>query len=322
MEFADDTIRKLDSEPATHPGFLGLPPEFSAPERSRFVVIPVPFEETTSYGKGTAHGPAAIIEASHQLELHDVEIAAEAFREGIHTDTALLDDTPDGERIVGAVEGIVGKWLDAGKPHRGEPHRGKLPVVLGGEHTVSVGAIRAAAARAAAVADGLTVVQLDAHADLRDSYGGSPLSHACAMRRALEGPPRPGRLVQVGVRSMCPEEIRFAAGRDDIKTFLAKDFLSGKAAREEILSSIGPRVYLTIDMDVFDPAEAPAVGTPEPGGLRWADGVGLIEGIVNAAEVVGLDVVELAPIPGLNAPEFFAAKLVYRILGLIHKSGK
>ncbi|MFH1539434.1 MAG: agmatinase [bacterium] len=317
MEFADDTIKKLDGGPATHPGFLGLPPEFSAPERARFVVIPVPFEETTSYGKGAARGPGAIIEASHQVELHDVEIAAEAFREGIHTDTALLDDTPTGERIVGAVEEVVGKWLDAGKPHRG-----KLPVVLGGEHTVSVGAIRAAAARAAAVADGLTVVQLDAHADLRDSYGGSPLSHACAMRRALEGPPRPGRLVQVGVRSMCPEEIRFAAGRDDIKTFLAGDFLSGKATREEILSAIGPRVYLTIDMDVFDPSEAPAVGTPEPGGLRWADVAGLIEGIANAAEVVGVDVVELAPIPGLKAPEFFAAKLIYRILGLIHKSGK
>lgn len=303
MSDTDDLIMKLERTGETWDNFLSLPPEFSASARSRFVVIPAPFEQTTSFGKGAALGAQAVLEASRQVELHDVETGAEPFRLGVHTDFSLRDSLPGPEGILAAVEAAAGARIDAGQ----------IPVLIGGEHTVSAGAIRAAAARR----PNLTVLQFDAHADLRDEYDGSKLSHASAMRRALDGAARPAKLLQVGVRSMCPEEIRFSRGADFIHTILAKDILSGAVPAGEISGLVTESVYITIDMDAFDPSLVPAVGTPEPGGLDWRTVVEIIKAAARRARVVGFDVVELAPIPGALASQFIAAKLLYRTMGFI-----
>ncbi len=276
-----------------------LEPEFSTRETARYALLPIPYERTTTYVKGTARGPEAILEASRQVELFDEVTATEPFRAGIWTAGPVEVDTSEPEeaaldRIECAARSLISE--------------GKLVVGLGGEHTVSVPLIRAHAS----VYSGLHVLHLDAHADLRDSYGGSRYNHACAMARVWEICP----VVSVGVRSLSAEEYGRIQG-EKLPIFLAHEYVTDQERHARVLHRLGDPVYITIDLDVFDPSVAPAVGTPEPGGLGWYDVLSLLQCVVSNRRVVGVDVVELCPRPGDVTTDFLAAKLIYRILGLL-----
>ena len=249
-------------------------------------------ERSVSYGKGTARGPAAILEASLQLEAFDGESVPCAS--GIHT-------RPPVETLE-AIEAAVVDVLKGGK----------VPVVLGGEHTVSLGAFRAFAS----FGEPFGIVQFDAHADLRDVYEGDPLSHACTMRRALdlEIP-----LLQIGVRALSREE--FDLRRERRIPHVDGYAIGQRGLPDRLLPADFPeRVYVTFDVDALDPSIMPATGTPEPGGLDWFRTMRALEKISRRRRIVGFDVVELAPIVGLHAPDFLAARLVYDLMGLIDRS--
>jgi agmatinase len=288
-------------------GFLGLPEACRKPDTSRVYVLPVPYEATVSYEKGTKDGPRAIILASHQVELYDADFDGEpALSYGIHTlpALALKGRSPEGvmEALAKASEGVL--------------RQGKLLLSLGGEHSITPGLVRGVAR---AVGEPLTVVQLDAHADLRDSYTGTRYSHACAMRRVLEE--NPGPTIQVGIRSLCLEEVEFARSRADRVTLWTADSIHeqapGRIGRRLARAVKGRKVYLTIDVDGLDPSVIPATGTPEPGGLQWRQAVEILKVVACSSEVVAVDCVELAPRPGLHAAEYATAKLLYKCLSWI-----
>jgi len=293
--------------------FLGLPKEFSDPARSRAWVLPIPYESTTCYGAGTREGPAAILAASRAIERYDREFACEPARElGVHTlNPLLMRRTP--EEMIASIETAVAGIL-SGSPAP------ELLAVLGGEHTLSAGVARGLARHLSAKGQGkesqLVAVQVDAHADLWDEYEGSRFSHACAARRIVETCP----LFQVGVRNVSAEEDRFIRTDKRVKTVFAGEALAPDGAFLRDLADFvhGKTVFLTIDLDGLDPSIMPAVGTPEPGGLTWARMLDVARTVFrSAARVPVFDVVELAPIPGLRAPDFLAAKLVYAIISLL-----
>jgi agmatinase len=261
-------------------------------EHSRIVLVPVPYDGTSTWGKGADRGPDAILAASEHLEGYDIETGTEVYRQGIFTDQPVTGQT-EPEKMVEAVGTRVGGWLD----------RHRFVGVLGGEHSVSIGAVAAHAAR---LSD-MTVLQLDAHSDLRNTYKGSPYNHACVMARVREI----GKAVQVGVRSMDIEE-KQRYGVADI--FFADDICRRRGWTDEVVQRLGQRVYVTVDVDVFDSSVMPSTGTPEPGGLLWYDVMDLLRGVCRNREVVGFDVVELCPRKGLHAPDFLAAKLIYKLL--------
>lgn len=274
--------------------FGDFAPEYRDAETAQVVLVPVPYDGTSTWVKGSDRGPAAILETSYNLEFYDIETDSEVFRKGIFTDSPLEGlDAP--EEVAVAVHKTVGNWLG----------KGKFPVVLGGEHSVSIGAFRAAAE----AFDNLTILQLDAHSDLRPTYEGSPCNHACVMARAKELCP----IVQVGIRSMdTVEKPNMERGR----VFFAHQ-IHEMARREwigKVVELLTDNVYLTIDLDVFDPAVLPATGTPEPGGLNWYDAIDLVKGICACKNLVGFDVVELCPRREHWGSNFFAAKLIYKIL--------
>jgi agmatinase len=283
--------------------FLGLDEEHSAYATSRAVVLPIPYESTVSYVGGTKGGPRAILHASAQVELYDRAFRAEpALVYGVHTLPALAPSHASSAATVDAIAACVAEHAAAGK----------LVVGLGGEHTVSVGVGRGLAR---ARGTPLMTVQIDAHADLRDDYEGSPYSHACAMRRLWEL----GPIVELGIRSLSSEEAAFleAAG-DSARVFFADDMRGRLDYLDELAGRVrGQRVFLTIDVDGFDPAIMPATGTPEPGGLGWHQVLGIVQAVARNAQVVGFDVVELAPQPGMHAADFLVAKLVYRTMSEI-----
>ena len=288
--------------PSPHPvsvpwSFLAAPPEESRPEDCRVVVLPVPYDSTTSYMGGAREGPHAIIQASRHLEDYDIELGRETYQVGIHT-------LPELEPYVGGPEGMVDRVQAAVEPFARD---GKLVVVLGGEHTVSVGAARAFRA----VHPELSVLYLDAHADLRDEYMGSPFSHACAARRIWEECP----VVEVGVRSISQEERDFV-NREGVRVYF-HDESSSPAAwdAEEIASHLSGQVYVSIDLDVLDPGLMAAVGTPEPGGLSWSAVTDLLRTVCRRRSVVGFDVVELCPWAGPPSCASVAAKLAYKVMG-------
>jgi agmatinase len=263
-------------------------------------VLPVPYEGTVSYGTGTARGPAAILEASRQVELYDEQYGFEPFRLGVHTDAMLdLSDDPPAREVVRRVETRVGELID----------RGKWVVMLGGEHSITPGGVRAAASRH----PGLRVVQLDAHADLRESYEGDPWSHACAMARCLEVAPVYG----VGIRSYSVEEARRMddgiPGHHLVHAWEMESRDWFGRALEGIESA---PVYLTVDVDYFDPAVVPGTGTPEPGGGSWWPTLLFLEALFERGPVVAADVVELAPVAGLHHADFAVARLVNKLIGL------
>ncbi len=267
-------------------------------ERARVVVLPAPYEGTVSYGTGTSRGPQAILDASEQLELYDEELGLEPFRCGVWTAPALSLAALRPEEAAAAIEARVGGLLD----------EGKWIVTLGGEHSVTVGAVRAAASRH----PGLRVVQIDAHADLRESYQDERYSHASAMARCLEVVP----VHALGLRSYSREEaerIREVGGR--YRALHAWEMSRGDWTDRALDGLRGQPVYLTIDVDGFDPSIVPATGTPEPGGLGWRPVLGFLAQLFRVARVVSADVVELAPIPGLRHADFTAARLVYKLIG-------
>lgn len=282
-----------------------LEDEYSNFKRSKAVIIPVPYDKTTTYIHGTSKGPAAIIDASRYMERFDDELNQETFKIGIHTVDALNVENSSSEEMVSAVSAQVSELLKANK----------FPVVLGGEHSVSVGSVKAFKD----VYPNLSVLHLDAHNDLRDELFGSKLNHGCVARRISELCP----VVQVGTRSMSKEEKDFlatAAGR--VKTFSVYDILESPMWKEAVASSLTDTVYISIDLDVFDPALVPATGTPEPGGIGWYEVLDLLKDIAKSRKVVGFDVVELCPMPGNVAPDFLAAKLIYRLLGYVFPAKK
>jgi agmatinase len=283
--------------------FLGLEPRLADYRRARFAVLPIPYDATTSYAVGTRDGPRAIISASQQVELYDEALGRESFRTGVAT----LDPVAP---HVGGPEEMVRRIQRAA---RGPARDGKFLIGLGGEHSLSAGLV--AAVRS--VHRDLCVLQIDAHADLRDEYQGSPYSHACVMRRIHDlGVPA----VAVGIRSFSAEEARFIRSA-------RKPIISARACRdsadwiERTVALLGPRVYVTIDIDGFDPAVAPGTGTPEPGGLDWHQVTDLLAAVARRRRIVAADVVEVRPIPSSNVTEFLAARLVYRLMGLVSRRG-
>lgn len=268
------------------------------PESARAVVIPFGLEASVSYGGGTARGPSAILAASHQLELYDEELKREPYLDyGI---AALRE--PD---IVQPIEAALEQLANLVEPI---VQASRFPLVLGGEHALTAGAIRPLAARH----PDLTVLQLDAHADLRDGYLGEHYSHASAMRRVLD---HPGvSLVSVGIRALCKEEAEFIdVNPQRICVHWAKD--QARWDLEEIIAPLrGRPVYVTFDIDALDPAIMPATGTPVPGGISYADALAILRRTAEVATIVGADLVELAPLPGLHACDYAAAALAYKIL--------
>jgi len=269
-----------------------LPVDYAGRDDSKIVVIPVPYDGTSTWIKGADKGPQAIIDASVSLEWYDIETDSEVYRQGIFTDAPVdVGSSPD--QMVEAVAERVGGHLD----------RGAFTVTVGGEHSVSIGAVRAHAARFPS----MSVLQLDAHSDLRDEYEGSRFNHACVMARVKELCP----IVQVGIRSM---DISEKPSMDRDRVFFAKDIQGRADWHDRVVERLGEQVYITIDLDVFDPSIMPSTGTPEPGGLLWYEVLALLRAVCGRRHVVGFDVVELCPGPGNWAPNFLAAKLIYQLL--------
>jgi len=282
--------------------FLGLAAEATAFERARAVVLPVPYEATTSYGGGTGGGPAAILDASRYIELYDQELDVEPYEVGIATLPALALSAAGPEAALRELREAYDRVLDAAP--------GKFVVVLGGEHSISSAPVLAWADRLKGRR--FSVLQFDAHSDLRPEYEGTPFSHASVMHRVHEAGVE---VVAVGVRALTREERELARRSDRIHLFLADDIQEGEGWMDEVLSRLGDDVYITFDVDVFDPALVPSTGTPEPGGLGWYPVLKLLRRVFREKNVVACDVVELAPIPGLHAPDFLVAKLVYKLIG-------
>ena len=273
--------------------FGDLPGEYSNLRDARIVIIPVPYDRTSTWIKGADKGSAAIIEASANMELYDIETGSEVYRKGIFTADALkVEDLPP-EDMIEMVSEEVRHYIE----------REKFTVVVGGEHSVSIGPIKAHVKSSADV----TVLQLDAHTDLRDEYNGSKYNHACVMARAREACP----IVQVGVRSMDSSEKEFI---DRGRVFFAEDIYSRTGWIDEAVGKLSGKVYVTIDLDVFDPSIMPSTGTPEPGGLLWYEVLRLLKAVSDKKDIVGFDVVELCPNERNKAPDFLAAKLIYKML--------
>lgn len=275
--------------------FGGAVPHPRSFEESRVVVLPVPVDRTTSYAPGTRNGPREILQASSHMELWDEELGADIHEAGIFT-------LPEMELPFGELEPLM---AEIQRVASGILARDKFLVALGGEHSITPPLVAAAAARHR----GLTVLQIDAHADLRDSYMGTRHNHACAMRRTLEHAP----ITQVGIRSMSAEEARAIAA---LKTTIFYDTTMRREANwiDRVVETLRDPVYITIDVDGMDPAIMPSTGTPEPGGLSWYEMLALLRATLTRRNVVACDVVELSPIPGLLAPNFLCAKLIYKML--------
>ncbi|MFC1496390.1 agmatinase [Candidatus Margulisiibacteriota bacterium] len=271
-------------------GFLSPDPKFAKYKTSRFVVIPCPHEKTVCYGKGTKNGPKAIIDASAQVEVYDEELHHNTLkRVGIHTTKVTSPATLTKETL---------KVFKANK----------IPIILGGEHSISLHAVKAARS----IYPTLSVLHFDAHADLRDTFQGKKDSHACAARRMIEICP----VVHVGIRNISEEETTFADEKDQTRKIHWADKPINPQA---IISQLRDTVYLSFDVDVLDPSIMPSTGTPEPGGLLWKETLDILREVCKQRRIVGADFVELAPIKGLHAPDFTIAKLIYRLIGYLSR---
>jgi len=304
-------VTPLRYETAPPFNFLGLPPECSDPDTSRVLILPVPYEATTSYGGGAKDGPRGIIEASRQVELYDLELGYEpAIEWGIHTLPALSPDlsSPDA-----AIEAIADAVEEISQAATSNVNGRQLVGVLGGEHALSAGVARGLSRVHGA---DFVTVQLDAHADLRESYEGTIYSHACAARRILD---HSSQVIQLGIRSVDMSEAQFYKNNPDkVHVTYAYEMQNGDGYLAGLADRIrGKKVYLTIDIDALDQSIMPATGTPEPGGLTWYQTLDIIRTVAVNADVIAFDCVELAPIAGLRAPDFTTAKLVYKTINYI-----
>ncbi len=276
--------------------FGGLPSGQALWENSRVIFLPVAYDLTSTYLSGARRGPLAILEASTHMELFDEDLKTEIYRVGFHTLEPLEATAAGPEEMVRQIKKVAEEVIQAGK----------FPVLIGGEHTVTLGLAMALKKKYSQV----SFLQLDAHADLRDSYQGTLFSHACVGRRLAEL----GSLIQVGVRSLSIEEHEYLM-KGPVKTFFWHHLSQFADWEEKVCQSLSPEVYVTIDLDVLDPAIMPSVGTPEPGGMNWKTLTEFLRRVARDKTIVGFDVVELTPIPGFIAPDFLAAKLIYRFLG-------
>jgi len=275
--------------------FGGTLPHAATFESAKVIILPIPLESTTSYVSGTRNGPREILVASSHMELWDDEMNTDIHPIGIHTLPEMelpFDDMGD---IMAEIRRVVTAVLD----------HDKFPVILGGEHSLTAPVVAAVATKHS----GLSVLQIDAHADLRDTYMGTRFNHACAMRRVLEY----ARCTQVGIRSMSTDEAKVAPTLPT-EIFYDVNMRHDKNWIDQVVESLGETVYITIDCDGMDPAIMPATGTPEPGGLSWYEMLSLLRAVISARNVVGCDLVELSPLPGIVAPNFLCAKLIYKIL--------
>jgi agmatinase len=280
--------------------FGGISGKYASWKEATFAVIPFPVDMTTTYMAGTRNGPRAILDASSHMELFDEENKNEPYRSGIFVSA----------EIPATTAGPVPALKEVERRVRAITKVGKVPVLLGGEHSGTAAAVAALRKKHGE----LTVLQFDAHADLRDEYLGTPHNHACVGRRIVD---TGAKLVQVGIRSMSEEEDRYLKKAEDVKTFYASEVRDNVAdVTKGIVSSLEGNVYITIDLDVFDPGIMPAVVTPEPGGLTWFEVIDILRDVMRAdCNVVGFDVMELAPIAGMGAPDYLAARLCYRLMG-------
>ena len=279
--------------------FFNLPPEFCDPKTARFHIVPIPYEGTVCFMHGTANGPDAILDVSDQMEHIDEELQNEYWRAGIATHSPIPSANTPAEQMV--------RIYDAARPFF---QSGRFPIFLGGEHSITPPIVRVASE----CYTNLSVLQFDAHADLRDEFTGGKYSHASAMRRVLEITPH---LTQVGVRSYSAEELRECPAQ--IASLITVPMLETEAglrkAMESILDRLTDTVYITFDIDAFDPAIAPATGTPEPGGMTWRQATAILYEVSRAKNVIGADVVETAPYQNGNViTEYLAARLVGKIM--------
>lgn len=279
-----------------HEVFAGLEPPYSNLQQAKTVILPVPYDSTSEWRSGSRHGPQAIIDASQYLELYDLELDREIYKIGIST-------LPQVEPVLSSPQDMINRVYQVIK---GLIQKEKFVVLLGGEHTLSLGAVRAfqeAFPR-------LSVLQLDAHADLRNEYLGTKYSQACVMRRIFELCP----ISQVGVRSLSREEKQFLT-KNKLKPFYMSDLVSNTAPTDQIVDSLSKDVYVTIDVDVLDPSIMPAVGTPEPDGMSWRQVLDIIESVALHKHVVGFDLMEFCPGEGPGSCAFLLAKLAYKLIG-------
>jgi agmatinase len=263
--------------------------DFSA---SDIIIVPVPYDETSTWMKGANKGPDAILEASVNLEFYDIETASEAHLKGINTIEPVLEKETPG-KLVNTVHDKMLSLLTAGK----------FPVLIGGNHTVSIGAIKAFSE----YFNNLSVLQLDAHSDMRQEYEGSEFNHACVMARAREY----ASIVQVGIRSMSSEEVPYIERE---RIFFSHELYYDKSLYDKAIDKLSDNVYITIDLDVFDPSIMPSTGTPEPGGPEYFELVHFLRDVIKSKNVVGFDVVELCPSKTNKSPDFVAAKIIYQLL--------
>jgi agmatinase len=294
--------------------FLGLDEHASSLDQAKAFILPVPYEATTSWGSGTRNGPRGIVEASRYVELWDQELEQDSSVVGVHTLPALELTREGPGAAMTELEDAYGRVLD----ELGD----RFPIMLGGEHSVSAPAIRAVAARREPRRSGrdtrrsgrdsrLSVLQMDAHADLRASFDGTPFSHASAMYRVLDV----ADVVGVGIRGISREEVEVAQGTPAATLVYADEMWEDDEWMDRALDALGDTVYITFDVDYFDPSLVPSTGTPEPGGGDWYRTLRFLRRVFQERNVVALDVVELAPIPGYSAPDFLVAKLIYKLLG-------
>jgi agmatinase len=302
-----ESLRDLEWElPHT---FLGLDETGSDFEGARVVILPVPYEATTSFGGGTGGGPAAIIESSRYIELYDQELDAEPHEVGIATLPALSLTGAGPEEAMRELRTAYDRILDASP--------GKFVITLGGEHSITSAPVLSWADRLELEGRRLSVLQIDAHTDLRPEYEGSPYSHASVMARVQDRV----EIVAVGIRAISADEMRVVRKAENIHVFLADDIHSGDAWMDDVIARLGEDVYITFDVDGLDPAIMPSTGTPEPGGLQWYPVMKLLRRVFAERTVHAADIVELAPIPGLSAPDFLTAKLAYKMIGYRFAAG-
>ncbi|MDO6516390.1 agmatinase [Zobellia uliginosa] len=277
---------------STTKNYAGIPDKFAQLETAKVVLIPVPYDGTSTWGKGADKGPQAFLEASENMELYDIETDSEVYEQGIHLAEAITENSSP-EAVVNAVHKQTKDYIK----------RNKFVTLFGGEHSISIGTIRAFNE----CFDNLTVLQIDAHADLRESYEGTKYNHACAVHEASQTT----NLIQVGIRSMDAIEKSFM---DEEKTFFAHDMVHDEYWTDKVIEAMTDNVLITFDLDAFDPSIMPSTGTPEPGGLFWYETLEFLKQVFKEKNVVGFDIVELCPNPTDKSSDFLAAKLYYKML--------
>lgn len=287
------SVENLFSPP---PNFAGLSPPYTNFETARAMILPVPYDGTTEWHSGTREGPKAIIDASPYLELYDLELDQEIHKVGIHT-------LPFVQPILANPEDMIQRVYQV---TRELTNQDKLMVMLGGEHSLSLGLIRALKEKY----NKLSVLQLDAHTDLRDEYLGSRYNNACVMRRVMEYCP----ITQVGIRSISLEEKQFL-NQQKLQPFYGSSLTPNLSVLPQIIKSLSDDVYISIDLDVLDPSIMAAVGTPEPDGMQWSEILRILRAVTKQKHIIGIDLMELSPKEGPAACAFLAAKLTYKLIG-------